>query len=107
MRPQSSPRGRGSVNRVGANRMGGRCRPAWGGGLTGPWNRSNVGRTGRAALRGGGALGTEIDLISTLPLRAQTVLEAGLALFAPGARLEAAGQPDNAFWGYVQAVVSF
>ena len=56
---------------------------------------------------GEGALGTEVDLTSTLPLRAQTALEAGLALFVPGARLEAAGQSENSYWGYLQALVNF
>jgi hypothetical protein len=56
---------------------------------------------------GEGALGTEIDFTSTLPVRAQTALEAGLALFIPGARLEAAGQSDNALWGYLQGIVNF
>ena len=56
---------------------------------------------------GQGALGTEIDVISTLPVRAQTALEAGLALFMPGSRLESAGQPDNGYWGYLQGIVNF
>lgn len=56
---------------------------------------------------GEGALGTEIDLTSTLPVSGQAALEAGLALFVPGARLDATGRGGNAVWGYLQGIVNF